>query len=104
MGMSISSESKAALDEARPEGTAAQAPPTVSAVRSPQAVARGLVRTMRPRQWVKNVLVLAAPFAGGHLLGQGIAVQLVIAFVAFSLAASGIYLVNDANDVMADRA
>ena len=30
--------------------------------------------------------------------------QLVVAFAAFSLAASGIYLVNDANDVAADRA
>jgi decaprenyl-phosphate phosphoribosyltransferase len=59
---------------------------------------------MRPRQWVKNVLVLAAPFAGGGLLSAGNAVQLVIAFVVFSLAASGIYLVNDANDVAADRA
>ena len=59
---------------------------------------------MRPRQWVKNVLVLAAPFAGGELFAPGIALQLVIAFAAFSLAASGIYLVNDANDVEADRA
>jgi decaprenyl-phosphate phosphoribosyltransferase len=58
---------------------------------------------MRPRQWVKNVLVLAAPFAAGELLRPGIALQLVIAFVAFSLAASGVYLVNDAKDVEADR-
>ncbi|MCX6464669.1 MAG: decaprenyl-phosphate phosphoribosyltransferase [Pseudonocardiales bacterium] len=72
--------------------------------RTPAAVVRGLIRTMRPRQWVKNVLVLAAPFAAGDLLMPGIAVQLVVAFVAFSLAASGIYLVNDAKDVEADRA
>jgi decaprenyl-phosphate phosphoribosyltransferase len=66
--------------------------------------ALGVLRTMRPRQWVKNVLVLAAPFAAGDLFMPGIAVDLLIAFVAFSLAASGIYLVNDANDVAADRA
>lgn len=72
--------------------------------RTPAGVVRGLIRTMRPRQWVKNVLVLAAPFAAGDLLMPGIAVQLVVAFVAFSLAASGIYLVNDAKDVEADRA
>jgi decaprenyl-phosphate phosphoribosyltransferase len=80
--------------------------PTEQAVpqRTPATVARGVLKTMRPRQWVKNVLVLAAPFAGGGLFRDGIALQLAVAFVAFSLAASGIYLVNDANDVAADRA
>ena len=72
--------------------------------RRPVSVARGVLRTMRPRQWVKNVLVLAAPFASGDLLRDGIAFELAVAFVAFSLAASGIYLINDANDVAADRA
>ena len=74
-----------------------------TATRTPLAVARGVLKTMRPRQWVKNVLVLAAPFAGGQLFAPGIAVQLVIAFAAFSIAASGIYLINDARDVDADR-
>ena len=70
----------------------------------PLGVARGVLKTMRPRQWVKNVLVLAAPFVGGDLLTPGIVPDLLVAFVAFSLAASGIYLVNDAKDVAADRA
>jgi decaprenyl-phosphate phosphoribosyltransferase len=64
----------------------------------------GLVRTMRPRQWLKNVLVLAAPFAGGQLFQLEILTAVGIAFVAFSLAASGVYLVNDVQDVEADRA
>ena len=64
----------------------------------------GLVRTMRPRQWVKNVLVLAAPFAGGYLFQLQVLIAVGIAFVAFSLAASGVYLVNDVQDVEADRA
>jgi decaprenyl-phosphate phosphoribosyltransferase len=76
----------------------------VAPTRTPVGVARGLLKTMRPRQWVKNVLVLAAPFAAGLLFAGGIAVDLAVAFVAFSLAASGIYLINDANDVAADRA
>lgn len=71
---------------------------------SPIKVARGVIKTMRPRQWVKNVLVLAAPFAKGDLLGGNIVWHLGVAFVAFSLAASSIYLINDANDVEADRA
>jgi len=72
--------------------------------RSPMGLAAGVLKTMRPRQWVKNVLVLAAPFASGDLFQGAVALTLLIAFVAFSLAASGVYLVNDAKDVLADRA
>jgi decaprenyl-phosphate phosphoribosyltransferase len=64
----------------------------------------GLVRTMLPRQWLKNVLVLAAPFAGGYLFQLPVLIAVGVAFVAFSLAASGVYLVNDVQDVQADRA
>ena len=86
--------------------TSTDAPTEQQAVppRTPVSVTRGVLKTMRPRQWVKNVLVLAAPFVGGDLFTTGIAIHLAIAFVAFSIAASGIYLVNDANDVAADRA
>lgn len=64
----------------------------------------GLIRTMRPRQWVKNVLVVAAPFAGGVIFELDVLAAVGIAFVAFALAASGVYLVNDVRDVEADRA
>ncbi|HET9118275.1 MAG TPA: decaprenyl-phosphate phosphoribosyltransferase [Pseudonocardiaceae bacterium] len=64
----------------------------------------GMVRAVRPRQWVKNVLVLAAPFAGGVLFQLHVLVAVGVAFVAFSLAASGVYLVNDVQDIEADRA
>ncbi|HSL07882.1 MAG TPA: UbiA family prenyltransferase, partial [Pseudonocardiaceae bacterium] len=74
-----------------------------SLVRRTNPVA-GLVRTMRPRQWLKNVLVLAAPFAGGYLFQLPVLIAVGVAFVAFSLAASGVYLVNDVQDVQADRA
>ncbi|GDY31213.1 decaprenyl-phosphate phosphoribosyltransferase [Gandjariella thermophila] len=64
----------------------------------------GLVRTARPKQWVKNVLVLAAPFTAGRILDRGVLIAALLAFVAFSLCASAVYLVNDAIDVEADRA
>ena len=79
-------------------------PRQVDAATRPASVLAGLIRTMRPRQWVKNVLVLAAPFAGGFLFQLHVLTAVAIAFVAFSLAASGVYLVNDVHDVEADRA
>ncbi|WP_298992143.1 decaprenyl-phosphate phosphoribosyltransferase [uncultured Pseudokineococcus sp.] len=67
-------------------------------------VALGLLRTARPRQWVKNLLVLAAPLAAGLLLEPAVLGATALAFLCFCLAASGIYLVNDARDAEADRA
>ncbi|WP_279101179.1 decaprenyl-phosphate phosphoribosyltransferase [Gordonia bronchialis] len=71
----------------------------------PKNLATGLIKAVRPRQWVKNVLVLAAPLAAGtDSLTNGAAMARVgIAFVAFCLVASSIYLINDALDVEADR-
>ncbi|MFZ0835148.1 MAG: decaprenyl-phosphate phosphoribosyltransferase [Mycobacterium sp.] len=72
-----------------------------------QNVIAGVVKAMRPRQWVKNVLVFAAPVAA---LGSDVkvdyrdmVVSVSIAFVVFCMAASAIYLVNDVRDVEADR-
>lgn len=79
--------------------------PTPTEVSAPgRNPAIGLLRTMRPRQWVKNVLVLAAPFASRDIVELDVIVAVALAFLAFSLAASGVYLVNDVKDVEADRA
>lgn len=61
------------------------------------------LRAVRPRQWAKNVLVFAAPVAAGSINQRSVAVHAVLAFVAFCLAASGTYLLNDALDVESDR-
>jgi len=62
-----------------------------------------LVRLARPKQWLKNVLVIAAPGAAG-VLGEPTALfHTAIAFVCFCLAARGTYFINDALDVEADR-
>ncbi len=65
--------------------------------------ARPIVRTMRPRQWSKNLLVIAAGLAGGVLGEDNNFAIIGGAFVAFTLAASAVYLLNDAHDVEADR-
>lgn len=74
---------------------------------APANLIAGVIKAIRPRQWVKNVLVLAAPLAAA---GRGIQYNYVdllgnvgVAFVVFSLAASSVYLINDIRDVDADR-
>jgi decaprenyl-phosphate phosphoribosyltransferase len=67
------------------------------------SLAGGLLRTARPLQWGKNLLVFAAPGAAGVLDDWPQLGQALLAFVAFCLAASGLYLWNDAVDVEADR-
>ena len=62
------------------------------------------IRAMRPRQWVKNILVFAAPAAAGTLLQPAVLATTLWAFVAFCLVSASIYLVNDVRDVEADRA
>ena len=62
-----------------------------------------LLRLARPKQWSKNVLVLAAPGAAGVLRHGDSALRATFAFVALSLAASGTYAWNDLLDVDADR-
>ncbi len=63
----------------------------------------GLVRTARPRQWVKNVLVVAAPAAAGQLFSRHALTQLALVFALFTACAAAVYLINDARDAEADR-
>jgi decaprenyl-phosphate phosphoribosyltransferase len=74
----------------------------------PSSLPAAIVKAIRPRQWVKNLLVLAAPLAalGGtaEYDYRNVLFKVSIAFVVFCMAASSIYLVNDARDVEADRA
>jgi decaprenyl-phosphate phosphoribosyltransferase len=82
-----------------------EAPPVAGA---PKNLPIGIVKAIRPRQWVKNLLVLLAPLAalGGdvHYDYVDVFIRVGIAFVVFCLAASCVYLINDARDVEADRA
>jgi decaprenyl-phosphate phosphoribosyltransferase len=66
-------------------------------------LAGGLVRSARPRQWIKNLLVFAAPGAAGVLTHADALGKTALAFVAFCLAASGTYYLNDSLDYAADR-
>lgn len=69
----------------------------------PRHVLPAAIRAMRPRQWVKNVLVLAAPVAAGRLFEPAVLLNTLGAFGAFCLISASIYLINDIRDVEADR-
>lgn len=69
----------------------------------PRSLPRALLAEARPKQWVKNLLVVAAPGAAGVLDSAEPILQTAGAFVCFCLAASGTYFLNDAADVEADR-
>ena len=63
-----------------------------------------LVAAMRPRQWLKNVLVFAAPLAAGSIFELDVLLPSILAFVVFCLMSSATYLINDIRDIEADRA
>ncbi|MBA3806852.1 MAG: decaprenyl-phosphate phosphoribosyltransferase [Solirubrobacterales bacterium] len=62
-----------------------------------------LLRACRPRQWSKNLLVLAAPSAAGVIDRPLLAAQLAGAFAALCLLSSATYLLNDVRDREQDR-
>ena len=70
--------------------------------RKPVSV-RDLIRVLRLHQWAKNLL-LFVPVIASHNLGAGTdMLKLIVAFFAFSLCASSVYIINDLHDLDSDR-
>jgi 4-hydroxybenzoate polyprenyltransferase len=62
-----------------------------------------IVKALRPHQWVKNLLVFV-PVAAAHTILRFDLLSLsILTFVAFSLSASAIYILNDISDIQSDR-
>lgn len=80
-------------------------PPTgaAPAVRGRRSWPVALLVAMRPRQWLKNLLVYAAPLAAAELTHRDVLVDTTVAFLCFCAAASATYLINDVRDREADR-
>jgi decaprenyl-phosphate phosphoribosyltransferase len=57
---------------------------------------------LRPRQWLKNLMLFFPPFLGGGLLQPGMALRGLRPFAAFCLASSAIYILNDLCDRVND--
>lgn len=62
-----------------------------------------IIKLLRPQQWIKNLFVFLPLFFDRHLFDAGYLVPCILMFLAFSMAASGIYCFNDINDAEADQ-
>ena len=86
-----------------PAAPAARAAAAPAHARSPSGLAGGVIRAMRPKQWLENVVVVAAPGAAGVLTDGDVIPSVAAAFAAVCLVSSGTCLLNDARDVESDR-
>jgi decaprenyl-phosphate phosphoribosyltransferase len=93
----------AGIEEARAELHDGEAYTRVRVPVSPGLSAGALLRACRPRQWSKNLLVLAAPAAAGVIDRPLVAAQAAGALLVMCLLSSSTYLVNDVRDVQQDR-
>ena len=86
-----------------PAPTAHPVGPVPSAQKPARTRAQAVLATLRPKQWLKNVLVIGAAGAAGALGRDDVPVRVSLAFVAFCLLASGLYAINDVRDAAEDR-
>ena len=62
-----------------------------------------LLQALRPKQWTKNLLVFAGVIFSQHLTDPTLVMRAVVGFFAFSLLSGSVYMLNDLQDVEADR-
>ncbi|MEN9581627.1 MAG: hypothetical protein RJA70_4636, partial [Pseudomonadota bacterium] len=74
-----------------------------SVILTPLSVLAGLVKTLRPHQWVKNVFVLAPVAFGKEIFHQDFLLRAFGAFGVFCVLAGAVYTMNDLVDQAADR-
>lgn len=64
---------------------------------------KAALHAMRPHQWIKNTLVFVPAILDHEIFHGAVLLSAFLAFLAFSLAASAIYILNDLMDLEADR-
>jgi decaprenyl-phosphate phosphoribosyltransferase len=84
-------------------GPQASVPDAISVPSSAAGWLPAVIRTTRPRQWPKNLLVFAAPLAAGSFGRDHGFDYALLAMFAFAWASTAVYLVNDVVDVERDR-
>jgi 4-hydroxybenzoate polyprenyltransferase len=72
-------------------------------IRPARTPLRAAIVALRPKEWIKNILVFAGVVFAGKVDKSGAAGEAVLAFLAFCAISSAGYLINDINDVDFDR-
>jgi 4-hydroxybenzoate polyprenyltransferase len=72
-------------------------------VRAPKPLWLNLLRSLRPSQWTKNLIVFAALIFGQRLLDSTAVLTSLAAFAIFCALSGVVYLINDVADRHADR-
>lgn len=68
-----------------------------------KSISMGLIKLMRPRQWIKNGFVLAPLLFTGYFLNISALFNAVLATFLFCMASSATYIINDMRDIEQDR-
>jgi 4-hydroxybenzoate polyprenyltransferase len=63
----------------------------------------GLLRTLRPRQWIKNIFVFAALVFDQKLTNWDLLAKTIAAFILFCMISSTVYIINDLADLEKDK-
>ena len=61
-----------------------------------------VIKLLRPKHWLKNILLFFPPFMAGSIFENGMIRQGILPFIVFSFAASSIYIINDIVDAKND--
>ncbi|MET0592951.1 MAG: decaprenyl-phosphate phosphoribosyltransferase [Polyangiaceae bacterium] len=99
---------KRVSDSEPPPGADTPAPPSTgihlaSEPPSLMRLVRGMVKTIRPHQWMKNVFVLAPVVFAKELFDPQLIIRAAGAFFVFCLLAGAVYTINDIVDAPSDR-
>lgn len=64
---------------------------------------RSYIRLMRPKHYIKNLLILLPLFFGGQMTNAPLLIKTLLGFAAFCLISSAVYVINDIRDAPRDR-
>ena len=68
-----------------------------------ESTLKNIFTLIRPHQYIKNLFIILPLFFAGQIKNPDLLINTLIAFMAFSLSASAVYILNDYRDIEEDR-